>query len=68
MVEVVHEVQREDATNLSYGLILGIVLIAAVALLLFYFFGRGMSMGSANPTIQVPDKINVDVNQPAQSR
>lgn len=65
MAEVVHEVHHDDSSSSSLGLILGIVLFAIIALLLFYFFGRGF--GNTNtPSVQIPDKVDVNLNQPGQ--
>jgi len=66
MAEVVHDVHHNnDATNSSFGLIVGIVLVALVALLLFYFLGQGFNFGgTTSPGVSVPEQVDVNVNQP----
>lgn len=66
MVEVIHE--REVSSGNNVGFILGIVLLIA-ALIFFFYYGAALfrQMGtSSQPTIQVPDKVDVNVNQPQQ--
>lgn len=65
MAEVVHDVHHNDTSGSSLGLVVGIVLIAILALFLFYFFGRGFNFGgTTNPGISVPEQVDVNVNQP----
>ncbi len=57
----------QSDTSGATGLVLGILLIAVLAVL-FYAYGlplmrAGMSSTSPNVQMNVPDKINVDVNQ-----
>lgn len=68
MVEVIHE--REVSGNNSMGFLIGIVLLIAV-LLLFFYYGSALLRQSAPSTpsgssIQVPEKIDVNVNQQPQ--
>lgn len=63
MVEVVHD--HGDSSSSSMGLIFGIILAIALVFFLFYYFGRGfMTGGMSQPQINVPDRMDVNVNQP----
>jgi len=66
MVEVIHE--HETTTNdsgVGMGMIFGIILAVAVVLFLFYYFGRGLLSGGGytQPQINIPDKVNVNIQQ-----
>lgn len=62
MVEVIHEVERTDRSNNS-GMLIGIIILAVVILFLVYYFGRGYVMGNNAPQVNIPDHINVNVQQ-----
>lgn len=67
MVEVIHEhdTHRADNTSGSLVLLIGILLAVAIFLLFFYGIGRGMlnsGTGVNTPQINVPERVNVDVN------
>lgn len=81
-------VQDESMANSGMNLLIGVITIAVVAFLLFYFgvpvmrslggSGGGnapqqinqnnppQGAGGNNPQINIPDKVNVDVNAPKQ--
>jgi hypothetical protein len=68
MVEVIHE--REVSGNNSMGFLIGIILLIAV-LLMFFYYGSALFRQSAPATpsgagIQVPEQIDVNVNQQPQ--
>ncbi len=67
MVEVIHEHDAPaDNGGNSLGAMLGVLLAVALILFLFYYFGRGLINGggtTTTPQINVPGKINVDVNK-----
>lgn len=65
MVEVIreHDVHHSDSGS-GISTLVGIILVLAVVLFLFYYFGRGLfTGGTTTPQINVPDRVNVDVNQ-----
>lgn len=67
MAEIVHE--HEHVTHEGgdgTGVIVGIILLVVVLLFLWYAFASGTFRGflpSGGTNIQVPDKINVNLNQ-----
>ena len=64
--QVDHVVERESSDS-GMGFFLGILLLIIVILFLFYFglpYFRGA--GTANPQINVPDKVDVNVKQNPQ--
>ena len=64
MVEVIHEHGTDSSSN-SMGLIFGIILAIALVFFLFYYFGRGlMNGGMTQPQVNIPDKVDVNVQQP----
>ena len=60
--EVIHEHTGTGSDN-GVGFVLGVVLLLAFILLMFYFIGngafRGLGFGGTN--VQIPDKVNVNV-------
>lgn len=68
MVEVIHQHDATPANNggNSMGAMLGVLLAVALIFFLFYYFGRGSinggSTSSTTPQLNVPGKINVDIN------
>lgn len=64
MVEVIreHDVHHGDSGS-GITTLAGIILVLAVVLFLFYYFGRGLFTGGTTPQISVPERVNVDVNQ-----
>ncbi len=65
MVEVIHEHDASSGSN-NMGLVFGLIFAVALVFFLFYVFGRGfLNGGNMQPQVNIPDKINVDVKQPA---
>lgn len=68
MAEVIHE--HTDGGN-SMGVMIGVLLAVVLILFMFFYFGRGLlggggvGTGTGTPQINVPDKMDVNVNQPA---
>lgn len=68
MTEVIreHDVHSGSGSN-GMALIIGVLLAVILFLFLFYNFGQGLMSGggtdTATPQINVPERINVDVNQ-----
>jgi flagellar biogenesis protein FliO len=64
MVEVIHEHDSTNNSN-SFGMMFGILIAVALVLFLFYFFGRGLLQGTQSqvPQVNIPDHVNVDINQ-----
>ena len=64
--EVVHE-HDHTAGGDGSGAVVGVILFVILLLFLLYFFGSGMFRGFIGGTggtnIQVPDKVNVNLNQ-----
>lgn len=57
--EVIHEHSGDSG---STGMIVGVLLVVLFAFLLFYFFGNGLLRGMSGGTnVQIPDKVNVNV-------
>jgi hypothetical protein len=71
MAEVLHEriVERpavqETSTGSGFGLILGVILLLVIFYLVYAFGLPAARTASQAPTVQVPDKIDVNVNNPA---
>ena len=66
MVEVIHEHGTDSGGN-SIATVFGIILAIALIFFLFYYFGRGfLNSGVTQPQINVPDKVDVNVQQPGQ--
>lgn len=63
MTEVIHEVDRTNNTNNNAGMLVGIIILAVVILFLIYYFGRGFVMGNTAPQVNIPDHVNVNVQQ-----
>ena len=61
MVEVIHE--HDTNTGNGMGVIVGVLIAIALIFFLFYYFGRGLIGSSNQPQINIPDKVNVDINQ-----
>lgn len=61
-VEVIHEGHRESQ-NSGMSFIVGILLLIAVLFLFFYYL-LPVVRGASSPQINVPGKIDVNVNQP----
>ena len=62
--EVIHEHSGTGSDN-GVGFILGVVLLLAFILLMFYFIGNGafnsFGLGGGSTNVQVPDKVDVNV-------
>ena len=61
--EVIHE-HGEESSNSAVGLIIGLVVLMIFAFLLFYYGLPALRSASSTPQITVPDKIDVNINQP----
>ncbi len=61
--EVVHEHVTESSSS-GMGFLFGIIMLVVV-LMLFFFYGLPIlrNMTSGGITVNVPDKINVNLNQ-----
>lgn len=70
MAEVIreHDVHSDSGAN-GMALLIGVLLAVVLFLFLFYNFGRGLIGGTGTgtdtmtPQINVPERVNVDVNQ-----
>ncbi len=60
--EVIHEHSNTNGGN-GTGIILGVLLTAVFLFILFYLFGAGNFLRAGNPSVQVPDQIDVNLNQ-----
>ncbi len=65
MVEVIHE-HTNDSSGSGMGFLLGIIVLVIVLILLFRFGLPILNQSTAAPQINVPGKIDVNVNQPSQ--
>lgn len=65
MVEVIHEREVSGANNT--GFLVGILLLVA-ALIMFFYYGAALfrNAGTTTPSISVPERIDVNVNQQPQ--
>ena len=66
MVEVIHEHDGGSGSGSGVGIMMGVILAVIVVLFLFYYFGRGLINGgptTGQPQIDIPDRVNVNVNQ-----
>lgn len=57
----------EDTSSSAFGFLMGIVLLLVIAAFLYYFgpsIASGLNLGGTN--VQVPDRIDVNVNTPTQ--
>jgi hypothetical protein len=65
MVEVIHEHDTHRDSGNGLSVMVGVLMAIALIFFLFYYFGRGFigGTGSNQPQINIPDKVNVDVNQ-----
>lgn len=61
MATVIHEHTRDNGN--SSGTIIGLVLIVVLAIL-FFVYGLPLIRSYGTPQVNVPDKINVNVNTP----
>jgi hypothetical protein len=60
-----HEHVAEDSSSSATNLIIGVLVFLVLAFLLFYFglpMIRSAAAPAQAPQINVPDKVNVDVN------
>lgn len=63
--EVIHEHAAPSSDNAGMGLILGVILVILIVASFMYFVGFGVFRGgNMTPNVSIPDKINVNVNQP----
>ena len=58
--EVIHEHNGTDGSQ-SYGLIMGLIVIIGLAIL-FFVYGLPMLRGVGGTNVQIPDKVDVNVN------
>ena len=63
--EVIHEHHHEGSDNSGMGWLVGLILVIVLAWLLFYY-GVPLLRAPANPQINVPGQIDVNVNTPNQ--
>ncbi len=63
--EVIHE-HGETTTDSGMGLIIGFILVLLLTFLFFYYGLPVLRSTNSSPQINVPDKIDVNVNQPKQ--
>ncbi len=61
MATVIHEHTRDNGN--SSGTIVGVILLI-VLLALFFLYGLPLIRSYGTPQVNVPDKINVNVNTP----
>ena len=67
--EVIHEHDSHAESSNGASFLIGVIILAVVVLFMLYYgvnFFRGM--GNSSPTIQVPDKVNVNLNQGGNSK
>jgi hypothetical protein len=64
MVEVIHEHDSDSGSN-GIVMLIGILVIVGIFIFFFYFFGRNIMGGfnAGTPQINIPDKVDVNVNQ-----
>jgi hypothetical protein len=63
MATIVNNPPAADSSANGVGLIMGILILAIVVAALFYW-GVPMTRQNSGPTINVPDTVDVNVNQP----
>lgn len=72
MAEVIHEHVAADSSNTAMSFMIGILMLIVVAVIAFYFLGAGrifggfnsaVNTGSSTPQVNVPDKVDVNVNK-----
>jgi hypothetical protein len=64
MADVIYEQRTHEDTSSGTSLLIGLIFLILVVVLLFYglpFLRGGVSQG---PSVQVPGKVDVNVNQP----
>lgn len=62
MTDVVHEHHTSDSSG-GMGFLMGFIAIALFIYLLFAFGLPALRRGSASPQINVPEQVDVNVNQ-----
>lgn len=72
MTEVIHEhVAADSGSNTAMTFMIGILMLIVIAAVAFYFLGAGRFFGGFNstantggsvPQVNVPEKIDVNVN------
>jgi hypothetical protein len=65
MADVIHEHQTTTDSGSGMGFLLGVIMLIVFAFLLFYYGLPALRSASSGPTVNVPGKIDVNVNQPA---
>jgi len=65
--EIVHEHDHTTGDGSGIGAVIGVILFVILLMFLLYFFGSGMFRGftGGGTNIQVPDHVNVNLNQGA---
>lgn len=65
VTEVIHEQAAPNANTSGMALMVGIaiVILAVIAFMYFVGFG-GFRLGYTTPSVSIPDKVDVNVNQP----
>lgn len=62
--EVIHDHGTVDSGSNAMGFMLGMILLVILAILAFYYFGAGRLLGgTTTPQVNVPGKIDVNVNK-----
>ena len=64
MVEIIHEREASSSNGgNTFGIVFGILFAVILVLFLFYYFGRGYLQRAQAPQINIPDHVNINVQQ-----
>lgn len=66
MPEVIHEHITEDRASNNNGLIVGLIILAVILFLVFYYGIPALRGAASGPTVNVPDKVDVNVTGQTQ--
>lgn len=67
MAEVIHEHATENQGS-GIGFFLGMIVLAVLLLLFFYYGLPILRQSTQNPQINVPGQIDVNINQPQPAK